>query len=113
MKCDNETGLSHSCSPDAVVSGSDAVWVFPAGAVCGDGGVWHHGVSVLPDKQGGSIVCVWRAGFAISTDIQDCTGEDGVECGGCCGGCVADSPVRDGEADRKEDYCALAAAASR
>ena len=34
-----ETGLSHSRSVDAALSGSDAVWVFPVGAVCGDGGV--------------------------------------------------------------------------
>lgn len=57
-------------------------------------------------------MCVWRAGIAISTDLQDCTGEDDMECGGCCGGCAADSPVCDGEADRGEDYCELAAAAS-
>lgn len=50
LKCDNETGLSYPCSTDAAVSGPDAVWLFPAGAVCGDGGVWHHGISVLPDK---------------------------------------------------------------
>ena len=80
------------------MSGSDAVWVFPAGAVCGDGGVWHHGLSLLLDEQGGGVVRVWRAGIVVSTDVQDCTGADDMECGGCRGGCAADSPIRDGEA---------------
>ena len=46
-KLKDETGISHSCSLDAAVPCTDAVWVFPVSAVCGDGGVWHHGVSLL------------------------------------------------------------------
>ena len=47
LKHDNETSLSHSRSADAAMSRADAVWVFPVGAVCGDGGVRTDGVSVL------------------------------------------------------------------
>ena len=39
LKLEDETSLSHSRSLDAVVLGTDAVWLFPVGAVCGDGGV--------------------------------------------------------------------------
>lgn len=47
LKFDNETSLSHSCSHDAALSGSYAIRILPAGEVCGDGGVWHHGLSLL------------------------------------------------------------------
>ncbi len=98
LKLDNETNLSHSRSPDAAVPGPHAVWVFPAGAVRGDGGIWHHGISLLPEQQGGGIVCVWSAGIAVPTDIQDCTGKDDVECGGCRGGSLAHRTICVGEA---------------
>lgn len=44
---DNETGLSNSCSIDAAMLGTDAIWVFPVGAVCGDGGIRFDGIPVL------------------------------------------------------------------
>ena len=47
LKLEDETGLSHSCSIDAAVLGTDAIWVFPVGAVCGDGGIRSDGVPVL------------------------------------------------------------------
>ena len=47
LKHDNETSLSHSRSVDAAVSRTNAVWVFPTGEVCGDGGVRANGVPLL------------------------------------------------------------------
>ena len=47
LKFDNETGLSHSCSHDVALPGSYAIRILPIGEVCGDGGVWHHGLSLL------------------------------------------------------------------
>ena len=47
LKLEDETGLSHSRSLDAAVSRTNAVWVFPTGEVCGDGGVRANGVPLL------------------------------------------------------------------
>ena len=35
--------------------GADAVWVFPTGAVCGDGGVWHLAKSYYVDGERGEV----------------------------------------------------------
>ena len=47
LKLEDETGISHSRSLDAVVPSTDAVRLFPTGAFRGDGGVWHDGISLL------------------------------------------------------------------
>ena len=39
LKLDDETGISHSCSVDADLPRSDAIWIFSIGAVCGNGGI--------------------------------------------------------------------------
>lgn len=48
----DETGLSHSCNNDAALLGTDAVWIFPVRAICGDGG-------------GGGVFIATMAHFAI------------------------------------------------
>ena len=69
LKLDDETGLSHSRCLDAAVPRSDAVWLFPAGAVCDDGGFWHHGISVLHKAEGDSGGGVRCAGAAVPAHL--------------------------------------------
>ena len=98
LKLEDETGLSHSCSVDAAVSRPDAVWVFPTGEVCGDGGVWTDGVPLLREQQGDSGGGVRGASAAVSTHLQDCAGTGDVECDRCAGGCATHCFVCIGEA---------------
>ena len=97
LKFDDETGLSHSCSVDAAVSRPDAVWVFPTGAVRGDGGVRANGVPLPREQQGDSGGGVRSAGAAVSTHLQDCAGTGDVECDRRAGGGAARRTVRIGE----------------
>ena len=66
---DNETGLSHSRSLDADLSRPDAVWVFPVGAVCGDGGVWRDGIPVLHEAEDGGNSRIRSAGTTLSAHL--------------------------------------------
>jgi hypothetical protein len=43
----DETGLSHISSINAAMLGTDAVWIFPVGAIRGNGGIWSDGIPVL------------------------------------------------------------------
>jgi len=47
LKLYYETGISHSCSYDAAVFSTNAIWIFPIGEVCSDGRVWSDGLSLL------------------------------------------------------------------
>ena len=44
---EDETGLSHISSINAAMLGTDALWLFPVGAICGDGGIRSDGIPVL------------------------------------------------------------------
>lgn len=63
----------------AALSGSDAIRVFYAGAVCDDGSVWMDVLSLLQNEQDGSNMGIWRVGVAVPAHIQDCIGENGLE----------------------------------
>ena len=66
-----ETYLPFSCSPVAALPGTNAVWIFPIGAICGDGGIWLDGISILSKSENNSDVGVWHFGITVSTNIQD------------------------------------------
>ena len=81
------------------MSRTNAVWVFPVGAVCGDGGVWTDGVPLLREQQGDSGGGVRGAGAAVSAHLQDCAGTGDVERDRCVGGGAAHRAVLIGETD--------------
>lgn len=94
LKLDNETSLSHSRSVDADLPRPDAVWVFPAGTVCGDGGFWRDGIPVLHETEDGGYRHIRGASSAVSTHLQDCAGTGDVECNRCADGGTAHRAVR-------------------
>ena len=98
LKLEDETGLSHSCSIDAAVSRPDALRLFPVRAVCGYGGVWVYGVSLLSEPEDGGYMGVWHIGIAVPTYIQDCVRTNGLEYGRCHSGLAIDSSFHHGVA---------------
>lgn len=69
LKIDDETGISHSRSPDAALSGPHAVWILYVRAVCGNGGVWSDSISIPPEAEDSGHVGIHCAGIIISTII--------------------------------------------
>lgn len=67
--CKYETYLPNSCSNDAALPGTDAVWLFPIGTICSDDSVWAYGISLLSEPEDGGNVGVWRFGFVVPTYI--------------------------------------------
>ena len=92
-----ETGISHSRSDDADLSRPDAVWLFPVGEVCGDGGVWRDGIPVLHAAEDGGNCHIRCAGTAVPAHLQDCAGTGDLECDRCGGGGFTCWTVRTGE----------------
>ena len=43
----DEKPLPFPCSDVAALLGTYAIWLFHVGAFCDDGGIWHHGLSLL------------------------------------------------------------------
>lgn len=94
----DEIYLSHSRSSNAGLPRPNAVWLFPAGAICGDGGVWSNGISVLQKAERNSVGGVRSAGTLVPAYLQDCIGTADMECNRRVGCRAADRVIRVGEA---------------
>lgn len=108
----NETSISYYRSNDAALLGTDAIRLFYAGAIRGDGGVWSDGISVLHKAEGDSSGDFRSAGTAVSAHLQDCAGTDDVECDRCTSGGSAHRLVCVREANGEENNGELSATAT-
>ena len=64
----DETDISYPCSNVAALSCSYAVWIFHAGEVCDDGGIWCAGISILSAQQGSGTTTTIRQVGLVSTN---------------------------------------------
>ena len=87
--------------------------LFHADAVCNDGDIRMDGISILSESENNSNVGVWHFGIVVSANLQDSIRQNGVECGGCCGGFAVDSYVRNGMEKGCEGLCEISDSASR
>ena len=55
---DGEFVYNLPCSDVAAVLGTDAVWLFPIGAICSDDSVWTYGLSLLSETEDGGNVII-------------------------------------------------------
>lgn len=78
-----ETNISLSCSDVTALSGTNAIRIFHARALCDDGGMRMDGIPILSAKYDGSDMGVRHTCYALSTNVQDCIRADGMEHCGC------------------------------